>query len=54
MTREEMIEALIQRDLEINTDESTLYELFKSGCKGYDNMSDQEIEILYETEINGN
>ena len=46
MTREEKIKELIKTDLSIN--DFLFEEILKEGFVGYNNMSDEEIDRLYE------
>lgn len=48
MNRQEMIERLIQKDIEVSmNDPAALYDLFLDGCTGYDEMGDDEIAEKY-------
>ena len=48
MTVDEMKSALVDREMELLDFGSTYYILMQ-GCKGYDNMSEEEIEEQYIT-----
>jgi len=48
MTIAEMKVALAEREMEI-LDYNTTYCVLMEGCRGYDNMSDEEIEEQYIT-----
>lgn len=46
MTREEMIEKLVEHDTD-NFDIRDLADLFRYGMTGYDDMSDEELKEQY-------
>jgi hypothetical protein len=48
MTRGEMQSALVDREMD-SLDFNMTYCMLMEGCKGYDNMSDEEIEEQYIT-----
>ena len=48
MTRDEMKSALADREMDL-LDFHTTYCVLMEGCKGYNNMSDEEIEEQYIT-----
>tara|TARA_Y100000356_G_C11194574_1_gene254130 strand:+ start:155 stop:400 length:246 start_codon:yes stop_codon:yes gene_type:complete len=48
MSIEEMKSALADREMDLLDFHST-YSILREGCKGYDNMSDEEIEEQYIT-----
>ena len=48
MTRDEMQSALADREMEL-LDFHTTYCVLMEGCRGYDNMSEEEIEEQYIT-----
>ena len=54
LTREEKIEALINRDIEKAIySNAVMYEIFLYGLKGYDNSSNEQIDSDYEVFIIG-
>jgi hypothetical protein len=50
--REEYIQKLVERDLDISDDEM-LADIFENGCIGYANMSDDELLDFYKEYIEG-
>jgi hypothetical protein len=48
MSTQEMKSALADREMDL-LDFHTTYSLLMEGCKGYDNMSDEDIEEQYIT-----
>ena len=48
MTVDEMKSTLVNREMEL-LDFGSTYSILMEGCKGYDNMSDEEIEEQYIT-----
>ena len=49
MNREEMIEEIIERQLEVNySDRSYVREKLYTGIKGYINMTDEELKQEYD------
>ena len=48
MTIDEMKSTLAKREIEL-LDEHTTYCILMEGCKGYDNMANEEIEEQYIT-----
>lgn len=50
LTREEMVKYLVDHEIEVNfSNTSILKEIVRSGWKGFDNMTDDEIEYEYTT-----
>lgn len=55
MSREEMIDAPIEYELEVNySDKSFIREILCCGIRGYGNMSDQELKDEYQEVIINN
>ena len=48
MTVDEMKSTLVNREMEL-LDFGSTYSILREGCKGYDNMSDEDIEEQYIT-----
>lgn len=46
LTREAVIDALINIRLELE-DDTLLYDILKEGTKGYDNLSNEELQAEY-------
>ena len=50
MSRQEMIDFIINQEIKVNSGENDWYlrEILENGFKGYDNYSDDEIKKVYE------
>lgn len=48
ISREDMINLILDMDFDsLDVPAETLQDILRNGCKGYNNMTDQELENIY-------